>query len=82
MYVISKVTECCVVEGGKYQVAAGSEYNVGVIYVIDSAGEGYPLYGDEWEGVEDGDLDILRERIEALQEENAELKSRLAGLGK
>ena len=81
MYVISLVTEGDVVEGGKYQVTTENEYR-GVIYVIDSAGDEYPLYGDEWEEVEYVDLDILRERIEALQEENAELKFRLANLEK
>lgn len=80
MYVISKVTECDVVEGGEYLVSSTKDN--GMIYVIDDVGDAYALYPGEWEKSEGGELGILRERIKALQEENAELKFRLDSLEK
>lgn len=83
MYVISLVTECDVVEGEKYQVVAESETVRGGIFIIDGIGDEYGLFAGEWEPVKDGgEIGILRERIEALQEDNAELKFRLASLEK
>ena len=59
--------------------------------VVDKYKEAYLEYHHKTEWVQETGTakewgmhraDILRERIEALQEENAELKSRIAGLGK
>lgn len=81
MYVISLVTERDVVKGKKYQVTSESGTYVGKVYVIDDVGDEWPLDQGNWVEVE-GEMDILRERIEALQEENAELKFRLDSLEK
>lgn len=56
----------------------------GNAYVIDEEGKGHTLLPGQWKWIEvEGEHpDILRECIEALQEENAELKFRLASLGK
>lgn len=81
MYVTSLVTEFDVVKGEKYLLSY-TKAN-GISYVIDGKGEEYALFDYEWAYVKDGEVvDILRERIEALQEENAELKSRMASLEK
>ena len=108
MYVISLITEGNVVKGKEYRVGCESGTYVGKVYVIDDAGDEWPLEQGEWElkpsykeayleyhnktewVQETGTAkewgkhraDILRERIEALQEENAELKFRLDGLEK
>lgn len=58
MYVISKVTECDVVEGGEYLVSSTKDN--GMIYVIDDVGDEYALYPGEWEKSKGGELGILR----------------------
>lgn len=94
MYVISLVTEHDVEAGGCYQVINGRI--PGVVDVLDDAGDDYTLtVGEYVESDEEAyleyrstlprstnELDILREQIEALQEENAELKFRLDSLEK
>lgn len=81
MYVISLVTEYDVVKGGEYRVSSTGDS--GMIYVIDDIGDEYALFAEEWVKLEgEEEVDILRERIEALQEENAELKLRLDSLEK
>lgn len=94
MYVISLVTEFDVVKGGCYRVVRGSIG--GDLYVTDDIGDDFVLYPIEYAESDEetyleyhnqkigsvNELSILRERIEALQEENAELKFRLASLEK
>lgn len=84
MYVISLITKHDVVEGGCYRVVKGSIGDNFVLYPIEYAesDEGtYLEYHNQKRGSVN-ELSILRERIEALQEENAELKFRLASLEK
>ena len=96
MYVISLVTEHDVIKGGCYRVVGNAIY--GTIDIVDDVGDEYTLSSEEYvESTRDAyikywdslrivehpdDLSTLRERIEALQEENAELKFRLASLEK
>lgn len=92
MYVISLVTEFDVVKGGCYRVVRGSIG--GDLYVTDDIGDDFVLYPIEYAESDEetyleyhnkkkgNELNILRERIEALQEENAELKFRLDSLEK
>ena len=92
MYVISLITEHDVVEGGCYRVVSGSIGDD--LYVTDDVGDVFALFAIEYAESDEGtyleyenkkkgnELNILREQIEALQEENAELKFRLASLEK
>lgn len=94
MYVISLITEHDVVEGGCYRVVKGSIGDD--LYVTDDVGDNFVLYPIEYAESDEGtyleyhnqkrgsvnELSILREQIEALQEENAELKFRLDSLEK
>lgn len=94
MYVISLITEHDVVKGGCYRVTSGAIG--GDLYVTDDVGDVFALFAIEYAESDEetyleyhnqkkdpvSELSILRERIEALQEENAELKFRLDGLEK
>lgn len=100
MYVISKVTEHDVEEGGCYKVIHKDVYDL--VDIIDDVGEEYTLASMEYVEARKksyvehqnklrsvrllspslNEVGILRERIEALQEENAELKFRLDSLEK
>ena len=93
MYVISLITEHDVVEGGCYRVVKGIGDD---LYVTDDVGDNFVLYTIEYAESEEetyleyrnqkkypvNELSVLREQIEALQEENAELKFRLDSLEK
>ena len=94
MYVISLVTEHDVAAGGCYRVVRGSIG--GDLYVTDDEGDNFLLFDIEYTESDEetyleyhnqkrgpvSELHTLHERIEALQEENAELKFRLASLEK
>lgn len=94
MYVTSLVTEHDVIEGGCYRVVSGSIGDD--LYVTDDVGDVFALFAIEYAESDEetyleyrnqkkypvNELSILREQIEALQEENAELKFRLASLEK
>lgn len=94
MYVISLITEHDITEGVCYRVIRGV---VGRdLYITDDVGNEFPMFKGEYVDSDEGaylkyqsqkktplsELDILREQIEALQEENAELKFRLDSLEK
>lgn len=92
MYVISLITEHDVIKGGCYRVISGAIG--GDLYVTDDVGDVFALFPIEYAESDEetyleyqnkkkgNELNILRERIEALQEENAELKFRLDSLEK
>lgn len=79
MYVISLVTEYDVIAGRKYLVSRLDP--TGLLYVTDDVGEEYALFEDEWTDGRD-ETHTLHARIEALQEEKADLKFRLDSLEK
>lgn len=94
MYVTSLVTEHDVIEGGCYRVTSGAIG--GDLYVTDDVGDVFALFAIEYAESDEetyleyrnqkkypvSELSILREQIEALQKENAELKFRIDSLEK